>query len=687
MHSNFLQDLAIILAVAGIVTLLFHKIKQPVVLGYIIAGVIVGPKMWSFAPVHDQHTIENLAELGVILLMFGLGLHFSLKKILQVGLTALVAAVLEIAVMFLAGYALGRAFGWGTMDSIFLGAILSISSTTIIIKALQDLGLVKAEFANIVFGILIIEDILAIAMLALLSSVASTGTINLQDVAVTLGKLSVFLTVVLVVGLLFVPVLIRYVNKFKSDEMLLIVVLALCFGVSLIALRLDYSVALGAFLIGAIVAETREHGKIEVLVAPVRDMFAAVFFVAIGMLIDPQILWQYRIPILVITIVVVLGKIFACGLGSLITGHDRRTALRVGMCVSQIGEFSFIIATLGFQRHVTSDFLYPITIAVSALTTLLTPYLIKSSDPLTLSVDRYGPRWLIAYIDLYTTWVSRLNRSTTSTPHVRKLFIRWAFQLSLNFALLTGILIASAYLGKIFADRPSTLPTWTGGPAAGIWLIGTLLALPLLIAILRKLRAVAMTLAELSVTRAAAGERAPALRAVVANTLLTLGILGTILWMVALTYAILPPWPVLVVLLVLIVAIAIAMWGSFIRVYAKAQINLAETFRDNSSSPIALPSPALPILEGAELLSLTLTPQSPGAGKLIRELQVRTTTGASVVGIDRAGTPIINPGPDEELRPGDRVLLLGTDEQLQRAALSIGGPAAGDKSASQSLGR
>ncbi|HEY9509636.1 MAG TPA: cation:proton antiporter, partial [Verrucomicrobiae bacterium] len=367
MHAiTFLQDLAVVMIVAGIVTVIFHRFKQPVVLGYIIAGVIIGPHTPPYPLIHNEDTINTLSELGIILLMFSLGLEFSLRKLKQVGASALIAALLEILLLFWVGYEIGRLFGWAAMDSIFLGAMLSMSSTTVIIKVLAELGKMRERFSQLIFGVLIIEDILGIAMIALLSGIAMTGTLSIGDVGATLGKLGAFLAVVLVAGLIAVPRLISYVARFKSNEMLIVTVLGLCFGVSLLAVKLGYSVALGAFIIGAVIAETREIHRIETLIEPVRDMFSAIFFVAIGLLIDPKMLITYWQPILVITLAVVIGKVVTCSFGAFVGGNDTRTSLRVGMGLAQIGEFSFIIASLGVTLKVTSSFLYPIAVAVSA---------------------------------------------------------------------------------------------------------------------------------------------------------------------------------------------------------------------------------------------------------------------------------------------------------------------------------
>jgi monovalent cation:H+ antiporter-2, CPA2 family len=459
MHSvTFLQDLAVVMIVAGLVTILFHRFKQPVVLGYILAGVIIGPHTPPYALIHDEPTINTLAELGVILLMFSLGLEFSLRKLTRVGLPALIAALLEILLLFWVGYQIGHFFAWPSLDAVFLGAMLSMSSTTIIIKVLGELGKMKERFAQLIFGILILEDILGIAMIALLSGIAMTGSLSATDVGLTLGKLAVFLVVTLVAGLLAVPRLIGYVARFKSNEMLIVTILGLCFGVSLLAAKLGYSVALGAFVIGAVIAEARELHRIETLLEPVRDMFSAIFFVAIGLLINPKMLITHWQPTLVITLAVIVGKVLTCSLGAFVGGYDSRTSLRVGMGLAQIGEFSFIIASLGLTLKVTSDFLYPVAVAVSAITTLFTPYLIRSADGAVTWFDRVAPRSVVQTLALYTNWVGQLGRRQSSMA--TKLIRKWAAQMALNAALITAVFIAAAFLGQ----RP---PDWAPGLPGG----------------------------------------------------------------------------------------------------------------------------------------------------------------------------------------------------------------------------
>ena len=670
MHTaDFLQDLAVVMITAGLVTVLFRQLRQPVVLGYIIAGVIIGPHTPPFPLVQDEKTIRTLAELGVILLMFSLGLEFSIQKLKKVGGTAFIAASLVILVMVWVGYEIGQAFSWSTMDSLFLGAMLSISSTTIIVKALGEMGKSKERFAQLVFGILIIEDILAIAMIALLSSIAMTGSLSLGEVGRTLGKLSLFLVATLVVGLITIPRFLTYVSRFRSNETLLVTVLGLCFGLSLLAVKLGYSVALGAFLIGAVIAECRDVHRIASLIESVRDMFSAVFFVAIGLMIDPAMLVTYWKPIVVITIAVVFGQILSCSFGTFLSGHDTRTSLRVGMGLAQIGEFSFIIASLGLTLNVTSKFLYPIAVAVSVLTTLLTPYLIRSSDSVADQFDRVAPRWLTDTLKLYTDWVGRLGQRHPGM--VTRLIRKWSFQMVLNAALIAVVFVAVSFIAQR-SNTAATLGISELLANSAYWLLAMLLSSPMFIATSRKLQALGMLIAEAKVTVQSAGLRAPMIRAIVSQVIPIGGtaILG--LYVVVLSSALLTSTRVFLVLLLLATTLSWLLRRYFTRIYSKAQVALKDTLSEPPISREAISSPSLSLLHNADLRTLTLQTESPGTGKLIRELQLRTLSGASIVGIDRNGASVINPGPDEELLPGDRLLLLGDAAQLDSAERLLG---------------
>ncbi len=668
---TFLQDLAVVMIVAGVVTVLFHRLKQPVVLGYILAGVIIGPHSPPYSLIKDEEAINTLSDMGIILLMFSLGLEFSLGKLKRVGATAFIAAALEIILMLGLGYLIGCWFGWSFMDSIFLGAMLSISSTTIIIKALAELGKSKERFAELIFGILIVEDILAIAIIALLSGIAMTGSLQIGQVFHTVSRLGIFLVVALVVGLLAVPRLIGYVARFKSNEMLLITVLGLCFGFSLLAVKLNYSMALGAFVIGAVIAESREIHLIENLIAPVRDMFSAIFFVAIGLLIEPKLLIEYWRPITVITIAVVIGKVLTCSFGTFIAGNDTRTSLRVGMGLAQIGEFSFIIAALGLNLGVTSKFLYPIAVTVSAFTTLFTPYLIKSSDPVVNALSRRAPKSLINSLDLYTLWLGQKGEDQQKNM-ARQFIRRWTFQIILN-AMLT----AAVFIGAVFVWRRN--PAWLqhiplDEPRrdALLWFCAVFLSLPMLIAAYRKLEALGLLLAELRVKQLASDAHAKEIKAIISTTVPLAGAVGLGVLAFSLSAPLLPSWEILIVMLVILACLTFLLWRSFVKVYSKAQVAIQQTL---ASTPLPHESAALAplknFLKEAELQTFAIKTTSPACGRLIRELELRTKSGASIVAIERQGNNLINPGPDEELQPDDQVLMVGNETHLKKARVCL----------------
>ncbi|GLO49135.1 MULTISPECIES: cation:proton antiporter [unclassified Pseudomonas] len=581
MHAiSFIQDLAVIMLVAGVVTILFHRLKQPVVLGYIVAGFIIGPHTPPFGLIHDEDTIKTLAELGVIFLMFCLGLEFSLRKLFKVGATAFIAAFLEIVLMIWIGFEIGRWFGWNTMDSLFLGAILAISSTTIIVKALNDLKMKNERFAQLIFGVLIVEDILGIGIIALLSGIAVSGTVSSGEVFSTVGKLSLFMIVALVIGILLVPRLLAYVARFESNEMLLITVLGLCFGFCLLVVKLEYSMVLGAFLIGAIMAESRQLLKIESLIEPVRDLFSAIFFVAIGLMIDPQVLIDYAWPIVVITLAVVLGKMLSCGMGAFIAGNDGRTSLRVGMGLSQIGEFSFIIAALGMTLQVTSDFLYPVAVAVSAITTLLTPYLIRAADPLSLKLGKVVPSRLARVLSLYGEWLRSIQPQGEGAM-LAAMIRRILLQVGVNLALVIAIFFSGGYFAGRIGNWLSEWVSDASQQKALIWGAALLLSLPFLIAAYRKLKALSMLLAEMGVKPEMAGRHTQRVRRVIAEVIPLLSLLVIFLLLSALSASILPTSELLLVIAVVAAVVVALLWRWFIRVHTRMQIALLETLENS----------------------------------------------------------------------------------------------------------
>lgn len=572
----FIHDIAVIMLIAGTVTVLFNRFKQPVVLGYIVAGVIIGPYTPPYSFIQDDRTVHILSELGVIFLLFSLGLEFSLKKLAKVGATAAVAAISEILLMIWIGYEIGLYFSWKTIDAVFLGAMLAVSSTTIIVKALNELGMKQEKFAQIIFGILIVEDILAIGMIALLSGIATSGSVNSSDVINTVGRLLLFMIVSLVVGILIIPRLLNYVARFKSNERLLITVLGILFGFCLLVMKLKYSVALGAFLVGAVIAESRQTHRIAHLIASIRDMFSAVFFVAIGLLFEPNILAKFWLPVVIITLTVVFGKLISCSFGTFLAGHGGRTPMRVGMGLAQIGEFSFIIATLGLSLQATSDFLYPIVVAVSSITTLLTPYLIKAADPISAKAVKLVPKKISSIFGMYTNWIENMQPQGQKAE-IRNIIRRILLQVVVNLSLVVAIFITCAF----FANRISDwLTYWIGDLQIGkalLWGAALVLSLPFLLATYRKLQALSMLLAEVGVRPEFVGAYTAGVRRVISEVIPVMSILGIMVLIFALSASILPPINLLVVVLLGASGLLWLLWSKLIKLHSKLQIALLTT--------------------------------------------------------------------------------------------------------------
>ncbi|MFC6996857.1 cation:proton antiporter domain-containing protein [Rufibacter roseus] len=441
---HLIIDLGLILAAAGLITLIFKRLKQPLVLGYIIAGLLVGPHFDLLPTVIETENITIWAEIGVIFLLFSLGLEFSFKKLVKVGGASSIMALFEVVIMLVLGYLTGKLLGWSTMDSIFLGGILSISSTTIIIRAFDELGVKTQRFAGLVFGILIVEDLVAILLLVLLSTLAVSqqfaGTEMLQAVL----KLAFFLVVWFLGGIFLIPTFLRKASKLMNDETLLIVSLALCLLMVILAAQVGFSPALGAFIMGSILAETTKAEKIEHLVASVKDLFGAIFFVSVGMLINPSIILTYAGPIVIITLVTIIGKVVSITGGGLVAGQGVKTSVKSGMSVSQIGEFSFIIATLGLTLNVTSEFLYPVAVAVSAITTFTTPYMIKLSDPLSNTIEKILPSRWRASLNEYSSGAQTIA-TTSDWQLVLKGYV-------INLVVYSVLIIAMVLLSAQFLD-------------------------------------------------------------------------------------------------------------------------------------------------------------------------------------------------------------------------------------------
>ena len=449
-----IQDLALMLIVAGIVTLIFKRLKQPLVLGYIMAGFLVSPHMPYTASVADTENIHLWADIGVMFLLFSLGLDFSFKKILKMGASPIISTVSIIFCMSMLGMFVGHAFGWSQMDCIFLGGMLAMSSTTIIYKAFDDLGLRQQQFAGLVMSVLILEDILAIVMMVMLSAIASGNNPDGEQMIGSIMKIVFFLVLWLVVGIFAIPIFLRSTRKLINSEVLLIVSLGLCCAMAVFSSKVGFSSAFGAFIMGSILAETIEAERIEKLVEPVKNLFGAIFFVSVGMLVDPQILIEYAGPIVMLVLTILIGQAVFGSLAFMLGGESLRSAMRCGFSMAQIGEFSFIIASLGLSLGVISHFLYPVVVAVSVITTFLTPYMMRLATPAYNALEHRLPSRLIKMLNHLS-----MNRpDTTEQSKWKRLLAQMAVN-TIVYSILTSATIALMFTFVLPLTR-RLLPGW-----------------------------------------------------------------------------------------------------------------------------------------------------------------------------------------------------------------------------------
>ena len=677
---DFVANLALVLCVAAGTTLLCQRLRQPVVFGYLLAGMIVGPHL-PIPLVADEAMVHALAELGVTLLMFGLGLEFSLRRLFQVGPTAGLIAVSQSGAMVFLGYVIGQAFGWTTLESVYAGALIAISSTTIIVKAFAEQK-VTGRFTEVVFGVLIIEDLLAIFLLAILTAASGGEGVATGVLLAKAGLLAAFLGGYVVVGLLVVPRLVRFAARLGSAETTLVTAIGICFGGAVLAHSFGYSVALGAFIAGSLVAESGEAGTIEHLVAPVRDMFGAIFFVAVGMLIDPRLVAEHWVAVVVLAVVVIVGKVVAVSVSTFLTGYGTRTAVQTGMSLAQIGEFSFIIAGVGLSTGATRDFLYPVAVAVSALTTLTTPWLIRSAGPVASYVDRSLPRPLQTFATLYETWLARLReRRGGKRSRVRRL----AWLLVVDTALIAGVAIGVTAGLDPAADWVARSLGAAPDAARRVVLIGgAVLLLPLLYGLLRTVRALVATLALEVVPAVPAGRvdpgAAPRRALIVAMELTILCVLGIPL--LAITQPFLPPFRGPVIFGLVLAFLAVALWRSAtdLQAHARAGAEVIASLlarqmasdRPASGPPTGQAPAAIPdigtVLPGlGEPVMLRLEAGDPGVGKTLARLDVRGLTGAAVLALDRSGEQVLLPTGQERLQSGDVLALAGAPEAVDAA--------------------
>ena len=449
-----IEDLALILVVAGIVTLIFKRLKQPLVLGYIVAGFLVSPNMPYTASVIDMENVHLWADIGVMFTLFSLGLDFSFKKILRMGASPIISTCTIIFCMSMLGVCVGQAFHWSRMDCIFLGGMLAMSSTTIIYKAFDDLGLRQQQFAGMVMSVLILEDILAIVMMVMLSAVASGNELGGGQMLGSVVKIAFFLILWLVVGIFAVPLFLRQVRSMINSEVLLVVSLGLCCAMAVFSTKVGFSSAFGAFIMGSILAETVEAERIEKLVEPVKNLFGAIFFVSVGMLVDPKILVDYALPILLLVLTILVGQALLGSFSFLLGGQSLKSAMRCGFSMAQIGEFSFIIASLGLSLGVISDFLYPVVVAVSVITTFLTPYMIRLATPAYNHLERHLPKKVI----LSLNHLSMNNQQSQQQSNWKRLLTQMGIN-TVVYSILTSASIAVMFTFVLPFTR-KLLPGW-----------------------------------------------------------------------------------------------------------------------------------------------------------------------------------------------------------------------------------
>ncbi|MBI4229611.1 MAG: cation:proton antiporter [Planctomycetes bacterium] len=678
MHDphEFLQALTLVLCVAAVTTVLFQRLRQPVVLGYILAGLIVGPHV-PIPLVADPAIIRTLSELGVILLMFSLGLGFSLRNLLQVVPTAGLTAVVECSIMFWVGFVAGRAFGWTTHESLFVGALISISSTTIIAKAFEERG-ITGRLRELVVGILVVEDLIAVVLMAALTAISAGDGVSADVLARSSARLVVFLVCLVAGGMLVVPRAVRVLHRLGRAETTVVASVGLCFAIALLTQQMGYPVALGAFLAGSLVAESGEEREIRRLIQPVRDVFAAVFFVSVGMQIDPALVARHGAAVAVLTVVVIVGKVASVSAGAFLTGNGTRTSIQAGMSLAQIGEFSFIIAALGISLGATGDFLYPVAVAVSAVTTLTTPGLIRGSGPVAAFVDQRLPQPLQTFASLYGSWVERLRASPrrgTAGAAVRRL----AALLALDAVLLAGLVIGAA----VFSDRAAGFVVGrlevTGAVSRALVLAGTAaLASPLCVGIVRIARRLGVTLADAAFPAFREGRldsaAAPRRALVVTLQLAVLLLVG--LPLLALTQPFLPGVPGVLLLVLLLSAFGFAFWRSaanlqgHVRAGAEMIVEvLAAQARRGGATPgtgtLAQVRHLLPGL--GEPVPVRLDARSAAVGRTLVALNLRGFTGATVLAITRGEEGILVPTGQEVLRSGDVLAVAGSQEAVGAA--------------------
>ena len=665
MPMSLIQDLALILVVAGIVTLLFRKLRQPLVLGYIVAGFLVSPHMPYIMSVVERRNIQTWADIGVMFLLFSLGLDFSFKKIMKMGASPMISACSIIFCMTVLGICVAHAFGWSRMDCIFLGGMLAMSSTTIIFKAFDDMSLRQHHFASVVISVLILEDILAIVMMVMLAAISGGNNPDGGEMAQSILRIVFFLVLWFVVGIFAIPLFLRHIRKLMSNETLLIVSLGLCCLMAVISAKAGFSSAFGAFVMGSILAETVEADKIERIVEPVKNLFGAIFFVSVGMLVDPSILISYYIPILSIVLTIIIGQSVFGSFSFLLGGESLRNAILCGFSMAQIGEFAFIIASLGLSLGVISDFLYPVVVAVSVITTFLTPYMMKASVPCYGYLERHLPKRLQRSITLMSGRDPQHSDSDKGNWHklLRAMVIN-----TMIYSILSIAVIAIS-ITMLLPFLRSVIPSSTNSSMPSTWIANLLCGIVTIIAISPFLRAIVMKKNHSEEFQALWSEnrinRFPLVFTIICRTIIAMAFVFYVCnYLTHFTNAIL--------ITVAVIAIVLMVMS---RKLKRHSIRLERLFVMNlRSRDIAAQARGKrrPLYEGRlldrdiHIAEIEIPEDSRWAGKRLSQLRLRNRFGVHVSSILRGIRRINTPSGDCIIFPGDKIQAIGSDSQLAK---------------------
>lgn len=657
------KDLALILMVAGIVTIIFKKLKQPLVLGYIVAGFLVSPHMPYTMSVIDETDIKTWADIGVIFTLFSLGLDFSFKKIVKMGASPIIATVVIVFAMMMLGISIGHGFGWSKMDCIFLGGMLAMSSTTIIYKAFDDMGLRQQKFAGMVMSVLILEDILAIVMMVMLSAIAGGNNPDGEQMIGSVIKIAFFLVLWFIVGIFAIPLFLRSVRKLINNETLLIVALGLCCGMAVLSTKVGFSSAFGAFVMGSILAETIEAEKIIKLVEPVKNLFGAIFFVSVGMLVDPKILIEYAIPILALVGSILIGQAIFGTFGFMLGGESLKSAMRCGFSMAQIGEFSFIIASLGLSLGVISNYLYPVVVAVSVITTFLTPYMIRLATPTYQVMEKHLPKRLINILNHFA-----MSHPSTTQQSKWKSLLRQMLINTVAYSILTAAVIALMFTFVLPFTR-SLFPGWKLH-----WYANAITGILTLVLIAPFLRAIIMKKNHSNEWKRLWVEssinRIPLLFTIVVRFVIALAFIFYICnYLTRFTDA-----------LMIIIGIAVVSLMIASRWTKKRSIKMERLFIHNLRSRDIMAQvngEKKPLYEGhlldrdIHIGDFDVPEDSSWGGKTLKELHLRERFGVDMSSIMRGSQRLNIPNGDTVIFPGDKLQVIGNDDQLQKFATAL----------------